>query len=253
MWICAEVTAQVVVLAGHRLVDQVGERAGQLDAGRAAADDDEVERARVDQRRVAVGLLEDAEDARAQPLRVVEGVERERVLLGPRRVEEVRLRAGREHERVALDALAVRGRHRVAPPGRSTRPAASLTSTFSSSRNSLRSEIRDVARGELGRRHLVQQRLELVVVVAVDQRDAHVVAAAPAAARTRARRSRRRRRRRGAGPLVAAGPSARGRGRACAAVASRAIDVFSTSTFSSSAKSFRSEYAMSLEREVATW
>ena len=39
---------EVVVLGGHRLVDQVGERAGELDAGRAAADDDEVERTLVD-------------------------------------------------------------------------------------------------------------------------------------------------------------------------------------------------------------
>ena len=39
----------------------------------------------VDQRRVAVGLLEDLDDARAQPLGVVEAVQRERVLLGARR------------------------------------------------------------------------------------------------------------------------------------------------------------------------
>ena len=51
---------QVAVLDGHRLGDQVGERAGELDAGGAAADDDEVQRALVEQRRVAVGVLEDA-------------------------------------------------------------------------------------------------------------------------------------------------------------------------------------------------
>ena len=40
--------------AGH--VDHVGHRACDLDAGRAAADDHEVERARVDERAVAVGV-----------------------------------------------------------------------------------------------------------------------------------------------------------------------------------------------------
>ena len=98
MCTCAAVTARSWYSYGHRLVDQVGERPGELDAGRAAADDDEVQRALVDQRRVAVGVLEDAEDPRAQARGVVERVERERVLRGARGAEEVRLRAGGEHE-----------------------------------------------------------------------------------------------------------------------------------------------------------
>ena len=60
----------------------------------------------------------------------------------------------------------------------------------------------DVARGELRRRHLVEQRLELVVVVAVDQRDARRRPRARAAWRSRRRRSRRRRRRRAAARSV---------------------------------------------------
>ena len=75
--------------------------------------------------------------------------------------------------------------------------SASLTSTFGVVAEQLAQRERDVARRELRGRHLVQQRLELVVVVAVDQRDAHVVLPAPAAARSRRRRTRRRRRRRG--------------------------------------------------------
>ena len=59
---------EVVVLDRHRLVDEVGERPGELGAGRAGADDDEVECAAVDQRRVAIGVLEHGEDARAQSL-----------------------------------------------------------------------------------------------------------------------------------------------------------------------------------------
>ena len=68
---------KIVVLDGHRLGDEVGERAGELDAGRSAADDDERQRALVDAARIAVGRLEHLEDARAQPRRVVERVQRE--------------------------------------------------------------------------------------------------------------------------------------------------------------------------------
>src|SRR5688500_8968700 len=59
------------------------------------------------------GLLEDAQDARPQSQRVVEAVERERVLVGARGLKEVGLRPGREHESVAGEALAVRRRQRA--------------------------------------------------------------------------------------------------------------------------------------------
>ena len=161
---------QVVVLGRHRLGDQVRERPRQLDAGRAAADDDERERALVEQRGVAVGRLEDLEDPRAQPRRVVERVERERVLLRAG----VRKKFGREPAASTSASPAKRS-----PPASVTERAAgsssvtspSLTSTFSCSRNSLRSEKAMSLEAELRGRHLVEQRLELVVVVAVDQRD----------------------------------------------------------------------------------
>jgi hypothetical protein len=56
---------QVVVLDRHSLGDQVGERAGQLDTGRPAPDDDERQRALVDAALIAVRRLERREDARA--------------------------------------------------------------------------------------------------------------------------------------------------------------------------------------------
>jgi hypothetical protein len=83
-WICAAVTARSWYSTLIVVADEVGQRAGELDPGGAAADDDEVQRALVDERRVAVGLLEERDDARAQPLGVVEAVERERVLLRAR-------------------------------------------------------------------------------------------------------------------------------------------------------------------------
>ena len=47
----------------HRVVHEVGQRAGDLDAGRAGADHDEVQRAAIDQPGAAVGVLEQADDA----------------------------------------------------------------------------------------------------------------------------------------------------------------------------------------------
>ena len=102
---------EVVEALRHHLVDEVGDGAGRLDAGRAGADDDDVEGALVDAGRVVVGGLEDLEQAGAQRLGVVDGVQREGVLLGARGVEEVRPRAGRQHEVVAGERLTVRRRH----------------------------------------------------------------------------------------------------------------------------------------------
>jgi hypothetical protein len=64
----------------HRRVDHLGQRARDLDAGRAAADDHEVDRAFVDAVRIPVGLLERLDDPGPQTIRVVERVEREGVL-----------------------------------------------------------------------------------------------------------------------------------------------------------------------------
>ena len=52
--------------------------------------------------------------------------------------------------------------------------SASLTSTFSLPGEHAAQRVRDVARRELRGGHLVEQRLELVMVVAVDERDRHV-------------------------------------------------------------------------------
>ena len=68
---------QIVVLHGHRLVHHVGHRPGQLSAGGPGADDHEIEGALIDQLRLAVGILERREHARAKPLGIRERVERE--------------------------------------------------------------------------------------------------------------------------------------------------------------------------------
>ena len=185
---------EVVVLGGHRLVDQVGERAGDLDAGRAAADDHEVQRAL---RRSAPGRgrpsSKTPDDARAQARRVVERVQRERVRSAPRGAEEVRLRARPRGRPRRPRALAVRRGDRRGVAGSTDATSPSLTSTLASSAEQLAQRVRDVARRQLGGRDLVEQRLELVVVVAVDQRHVDVVVLGEPPRAADARRSRRRR------------------------------------------------------------
>ena len=71
---------EVVEALRHHLVDQVGDGTGGLHAGRAGADDDDVEGAVVDAGRVVVGGLEHLEQPGAQRLGVVDRVQREGVL-----------------------------------------------------------------------------------------------------------------------------------------------------------------------------
>ena len=125
-------------------------------------------------------------------------VEREGVAVGAGRAEEVRLRPRRQHDRVAGPGLAVgrrdRARRRV-----DRRDLDQLHVDVRVIAEELAQRDRRCSLAvELGGRDLVQQRLELVVVVAVEQRDAHVVVLRELAARSRARRSPRRRRSRGA-------------------------------------------------------
>ena len=168
-------------------------RTGGLDAGRSGADDDDVERALVDARRVVVGVLEDLEQPGPQRLGVVEGVEREGVLLGARacgRSSAATRRPARGSRRVNVwpsAVVTVRGRRVDGGHGEllDRRPSSSLAEDRAQRPG-------DVGGRQLGRRHLVQQRLELVVVVPVDQRDGDVVLRR-APWRSRRRRSRRRR------------------------------------------------------------
>ena len=161
-------------LVDHRRVDHLGQGAGDLDPGRTAADDDEVDGALVDEARVAVGLLEGLDDARLQAVRVVERIERERVLR-PGRTEEVRLGAGGEDEVVAGVRLAAVRRH--APGHRiDGHDLGALGIEVVEFGRDLAQRVGDVAGGQHRGRDLVQERLELVVVVLVDERDVQVLA-----------------------------------------------------------------------------
>ena len=86
------------VVPGEVVAIELGDRPGAFDAGRPAADDDDVERAVLDQARVLVGRLPPPEHVLLQPDRVGEGVHRKGVLGGPLGPEERDLCAEPEHE-----------------------------------------------------------------------------------------------------------------------------------------------------------
>src|SRR5947209_14861785 len=90
-------------------------------------------------------------------------------------MEEVRLGAGRQHERVPRPGPTVLARHR-ARPGVHTGDLGQLHVDVRLVGEHPPERVRDVAGGELRRRHLVEQGLELVVVVAVDEGYRDVVA-----------------------------------------------------------------------------
>src|SRR5690606_33506240 len=96
----AHVGAAAAEIPVEDLVDQFGECAGDLDAGRAAAHDHEREGAVVDDRRVGVGGLEPSEDVVAQADRVGQDVQRETVLGDAGCAEVVDGRAGGDDEPV---------------------------------------------------------------------------------------------------------------------------------------------------------
>ena len=165
-------------LADQRVARQLGEGAGHLDAGRSAADDDEREPrfagCGVGQ---ALGALEGADDARADVERVGQRLQAVRVP-GPVVVAEVAVRRAGGHDEVVVgDRLSVVERHAarrgvdVGDFGLQHRqPAgADLIAQHVADRAGHR------RRGEPRGRDLVQQRLEQVVVGAIEQRDVDVV------------------------------------------------------------------------------
>ena len=158
----------------HHLVDEVGERAGGLYTGRAGTHNDEVQRAVVNQLRIAIRVFEHGEHARAQALGVGERIQREGVLLRARGAEEVRPGAHREHEVVPREARSVGTRHRLGA-GVDFGDGCHLHADTAPFAEDPAQRTRNVARSDLRGRDLVQHRLELVIVVLVDQRHAHFV------------------------------------------------------------------------------
>ena len=157
------------VLLQHA-VDELAQPAGGLDARRSPADDDDREVGpRPPGGDLTAGVLERRQQPRAQPDRVVQRLERYRVLVDAGDTEAGRHRPGGDDEVVVVQgdlvidghdaAVEVDRRHRAEHEARRFRAAQDAAHRKA-----------DVAGIEPGRRHLVQQRLERVEVVRVDDR-----------------------------------------------------------------------------------
>ena len=154
-------------IPGQRLLGELGDRAGHLDAGRARADDDEVEQpTALFLVRFALRLLEGEKDAPPNVSRIVDALQ-PRGVFAPFVVAEIGvLRAGRDDELVEGDAPSL-GDDLLAADvdagdfGEHHRRIGLPAEDLADRRG-------DVGGRETGRRNLIEKRLEQMVVVAVD-------------------------------------------------------------------------------------
>ena len=167
----AELGIEVPEVAGERLPRNLGERAGHLDAGRAAADHDERQQ-RAPARRIgfALGALERQQHAPPDLQRILERLQARRGACATRRGRSTR--ASRPSPRSD-------SRSSISPSVRMNRLAAG------SNAGGVREQHLDVplppqdpadrrgdvARRQRRRRDLIQQRLEHMVVASIDERD----------------------------------------------------------------------------------
>ncbi len=159
-------------VAGDGLARDLAERAGQLDARRAAADHHEgEERLLLGAVALALGGLVRQQHPTPDLERVLEGLEPRRQQL-PVVVAEVRVAgARRQDERVVVDFVAIedepaRGQIHTLHVRQEDRDVG-RTAHDGAKRD------RDVRRIERGGGHLIQQRLEQMMVAPVQQRDPH--------------------------------------------------------------------------------
>ena len=157
----------------QRVVRDLAERARQLDPGRAATDDDERHPLAPDLGiRLAFGRFERDQDPPAHLEGVLDGLEARRERR-PLVVAEVRVASpGRHDEGVVVDRPAV-GHQDLAPVGIEADRLAEQDGRVAVLPHDRPERLRDLARRERPRGHLVQQRLEQVEVAPVDERDRH--------------------------------------------------------------------------------
>jgi hypothetical protein len=161
-------------------VDHVGERAGDLDAGRAAADHDEVQRAAREQ--LGSRSASSKTPIRRERSRVASSSEYSGKACSS--APGVRKKLGCEPPARTSASPSMRSPsavvHRVGG-GVDRRHLRELDVDVGVLAHELAQRVRDVAGRQLRGRDLVEQRLELVVVVAVEQRHAQLVVAREAA------------------------------------------------------------------------
>ena len=160
------------VLGQHHRV-QLAQPAGHLDPGRPATADDDVEAAGRRDRRIGSGLLEAGQDVDAQRQRVLEVLERQRVLHDARDAEVVADGAGGDDERrrsrgrsPSSSSSWRASRSTLADAGH---PHADVGRPAAAAAHAAADRVGDVLGIQAGGRDLVQQRLERVEVVGVEQ------------------------------------------------------------------------------------
>ena len=165
----------VAEVAAQRVAPDLGHGAGHLDAGRAAAHDDEGEvGVPADRVGLPLGALERQQHPAADLERVLQALEPGRERL-PLVVAEVGVPgAGGDDQVVVGDASAPSVKRTLRARRRRCRStSASSTSVFFERAEDRADGRGDVARIEPGGGHLVEHRLEQVVVAAVHQRHPH--------------------------------------------------------------------------------
>ena len=171
---CSGAHVRVVLAEDVRV--ELGHGTRRLDAGRAAADHDHVQRPVGDELRLAVGGLPALEDVILEPHSVRERVERERVLDRPVHAEVIDLRAEREHEVVVPLGLELFETH-LARVQVDPRHAVLVDADVVLLVEEIADRMPDRGLVEQARRDLVEQRLEGVVVVPVHEHDVDVALA----------------------------------------------------------------------------
>src|SRR5258706_8920524 len=164
-------------VAAERVVRDLAQRAGELDAGRAAADDDERHPLAASLRiRFALGRLEGDEDPASDRRSVVDRLQARRERR-PFRMAEIRMpRPARDDQGVVADRAAV-GELDDPLLGVEVDRLAEEHGHVLAAPEDAPERLRDLARRQRARRDLVEQRLEQVVVVAVNERDVEPIVA----------------------------------------------------------------------------
>ena len=160
------------------LLDQLDQRAGDLDTGRAASHDDEVQDPVVDEAGLAVGGLEQRQQVVADPYGVLEVVQREGVLARAVDAEVVGRGTGGHHEVVERHrALGAEGDGVAVPVDADDLVLAEQHPLLAT--EDPPDDVADVGGVQAGGGDLVEQRQEGVEVVAVDDGDVDVLALEP--------------------------------------------------------------------------
>ncbi len=160
-------------VAAQRGVGDLAESAGQLDAGRSAAHDDERQQGPAFLGvRAALGPLERRQDAPSHRRGVLDGLQARRVCLPFRMSKVVMARPGGDDQRV-IRLAAVLEVYEPAVEVEADRLGEQDASVLLTLEH-VAERRGDVGRREAAGRHLVEQRLEQVEVAAINQRHAHV-------------------------------------------------------------------------------